>query len=107
MLKIKTLRRMILMVGLACTLATAQAQQQDLAINQLKDEAFKALKGGQFDRTSELLTRAAAQANDPGLTQMVSWVQQFITQRQELVVERKKAFDKSVEQVLKLRAAGY
>src|SRR5258706_322002 len=45
--------------------ADSPAPQQLATVDQLKAEAFKALKLGQFDRTSELLTRASAGANDP------------------------------------------
>src|SRR3954469_18667729 len=56
--------------------------QQLATVDQLKAEAFKALKAGQFDRTSELLTKASATANDPKLTQMAEWTKAFEDQRQ-------------------------
>ncbi|HEY7116235.1 MAG TPA: hypothetical protein VH475_06605, partial [Tepidisphaeraceae bacterium] len=54
---------------------SAAAQPQQLAtVDELKAEAFKALKAGQFDRSSELLTKAsAANAGDVQLTKMAQW----------------------------------
>jgi carboxyl-terminal processing protease len=77
-------------------------QQQLATVNQLKAEAFKALKAGQFDRTSELLAKASATANDPQLTQMAQWTKAFEDQRQTFVAERHKQFDKAVGDVKKL-----
>src|SRR4051812_33944043 len=80
----------------------AATGQQLATVDQLKAEAFKALKAGQFDRTSELLTKASASANDPKLTQMAAWTKAFEDQRQTFVVERHKQFDKAVGDVKKL-----
>src|SRR6266550_4092285 len=79
--------------------ADAPVQQQLATVDQLKAEAFKALKAGQFDRTSELLTKASASANDPQLTQMAQWTKAFEDQRQVFVAERHKQFDKMVGNV--------
>jgi carboxyl-terminal processing protease len=79
--------------------ADQPAPQQLATVDQLKAEAFKALKLGQFDRTSELLTRASAGANDPQLTQMAQWTKAFEDQRQTFVTERHKQFDKAVGDV--------
>src|SRR4051812_28808903 len=76
--------------------------QQLATVDQLKAEAFKALKAGQFDRTSELLSKASATANDPKLTQMAEWTKAFEDQRQTFVVERHKQFEKAVGDVKKL-----
>jgi carboxyl-terminal processing protease len=78
------------------------AGQQLATVDQLKAEAFKALKAGQFDRSSELLTRASASANDPQLTQMAQWTKAFEDQRQTFMAERHKQFDKAVGDVHKL-----
>jgi carboxyl-terminal processing protease len=75
------------------------APEQLATTDQLKAEAFKALKAGQFDRTSELLTRASANANDPQLTQMAQWTKAFEDQRQTFVAERHKQFEKAVDDV--------
>jgi carboxyl-terminal processing protease len=73
--------------------------QQLATVDQLKAEAFKALKAGQFDRTSELLTKASAGANDPQLTKMAEWTKAFEDQRQTFVAERHKQFEKAVGDV--------
>ncbi len=87
----------------AASAQQADASQQELAsVEQLKLEAFKALKGGQFDRTSELLTRAASLSKDPCLAQMSEWIQQFQSQRHEFVAERHKGYEKAVADVQKL-----
>src|SRR5215213_2648675 len=79
------------------------ANQQLATVDQLKAEAFKALKAGQFDRTSELLTKATAAAtNDPQLAKMAEWTKAFEDQRQTFVAERHKQFEKAVGDVKKL-----
>jgi carboxyl-terminal processing protease len=87
-----------------------QQQQQQLAtveqLSELKVEAYKAFKGGQFDRTSELLSRAASLSADPALEQMSAWISKFQTQRQGLVEERRKQFDKSVAETRLLLEKG-
>src|SRR6185503_12529345 len=81
--------------------AVAQAQQL-AAVEELKAQAFKALRAGQFDRSSELLGKAAAGANDPTLSQMAAWTKGFESQRQTFAAERRKQFDKAVDDVKKL-----
>lgn len=87
-------------VGLPMLVHAEQPAAEQLAtVDQLKAEAFKALKAGQFDRTSELLSKASAGANDPQLTQMAQWTKAFEDQRQTFVAERHKQFDKAVGDV--------
>src|SRR5688572_18678877 len=69
------------------------AQQQVASVEQLKTEAFKALRGGQFDRTSELLSKAASMSpQDSTLSQMATWITQFEQQRQTFAAERRKQY---------------
>lgn len=83
--------------------AVAPTGQQLATVDQLKAEAFKAIKAGQFDRSSELLVKAAsANADDTQLAKMAEWSKAFETQRQVFVVERHKQFDKAVENVKKV-----
>ncbi len=83
--------------------AEAPTGQQLATVDQLKAEAFKAIKAGQFDRSSELLVKAAsANADDSQLAKMAEWSKAFETQRQVFVVERHKQFDKAVENVKKV-----
>src|SRR5579862_9726457 len=82
--------------------ADTPANQEVASVQQLKTEAFKALRGGDFDRTNELIAKAAGIANDPSLTQMSAWVKDFDTQRQTFQAERHKQYDKAVADVQKL-----
>ena len=83
-------------------------RQQVAAVEELKSEAYKALRGGQFDRTSELLTKATSlNPNDPNLSQMTNWVSQFETQRQQFASERQKEYGKTVVDVKKLLASDH
>jgi carboxyl-terminal processing protease len=76
---------------------SSQALDVEIAsVEQLTTEAFSALRAGRFDRTHELMTRAAAQSEDPGLTQMARWIGQFETQRQIFLTERRKQHEKAV-----------
>src|SRR5262249_40222715 len=84
--------------------SVAHAQDQQLATaDDLKGEALKALRAGQFDRPRDLLTKAASL--DRSLTRWADWSSQFETQRQGFVSERRKQYDKAVEEVQKLVAA--
>src|SRR5437867_2982857 len=51
-----------------------EPQQQVATVQQLKVEAFKALKTGQFDRTNELLGQAAQLSRDPQDERMAGWI---------------------------------
>src|SRR5437764_1383940 len=59
-----------------------EAPQQVATVEQLKSEAFAALRSGKFDRSNELLGRAAGLSEDPAVRQMAKWTQQFESQRQ-------------------------
>ncbi|MGH7215038.1 MAG: S41 family peptidase, partial [Tepidisphaeraceae bacterium] len=78
--------------------APASAQQV-AAVEDLKSEAFKALRSGQFGLTNELLNRAAAMSGDTVLAKMAAWASQFETQRQAFATERRKQYDKAVSEV--------
>jgi carboxyl-terminal processing protease len=116
----KRFTRWILVLAVVLASPLAQARQsaapaaaegrQELAtgeqLTELKLEAYKAFKGGQFDRTSELLSRAASLSSDPALAQMSAWIAQFQTQRQGFVQERRKQFDKAVAETRLLLEKG-
>ena len=82
----------------------AAGQQQVATVEQLKSEAFKALKAGQFDRTNQLLGQAAQLSSDPQLARMAGWTKNFETQRQEFAAERHKQYEKSLRKVKHLIA---
>lgn len=78
----------------------ADEPQQVATVEQLKTEAFKALKEGQFDRTTQLISKAATM--DPSLNQISSWIKQFDDQRVDFATERHKQFEKAVADVHKV-----
>src|SRR3954463_7543178 len=82
--------------------ADPPANEQVATVQQLKSEAFKALRGGNFDRTNQLIAKAASISGDPGLTQMSTWVKDFESQRQTFQSERHKQYEKAVGDVQKL-----
>jgi carboxyl-terminal processing protease len=80
--------------------AENEKPQQVATVEQLKSEAFKALKEGQFDRTTQLISKAASL--DPSLTQISAWIKQFDDQRVDFAAERHKQFDKAVADTHKI-----
>jgi carboxyl-terminal processing protease len=78
------------------------AQDEVASLEQLKTEAFTALKAGNFEQSDQLLGKAATISKDPSVQQMASWVRQFESQRQEFTAERRKQYDKAVGDVKKL-----
>jgi carboxyl-terminal processing protease len=91
----------------AVAAAARQAEPQELAtVEQLKTEAYKALRSGQFDRGNELIGRAAEMSTDPQLARMAGWTKSFESQRQEFAAERQKQYEKSVRKVKHLIAKG-
>jgi carboxyl-terminal processing protease len=88
--------------------ARAEQQAQQVAsVEQLKAEALKAVRGGEFSRTMELLTQAKtlATAPDPNLDQMTTWLGQFESQWRQFADERHQEYEKTVANVQKLLAA--
>ncbi|MDP9173139.1 MAG: S41 family peptidase [Planctomycetota bacterium] len=66
------------------------------SIDQLKTDAFKALRNGDFDRSNDLLAQAAAVSNDPQVQQMAHWAYSFDQQEKGVNSERHKQFEKAV-----------
>lgn len=94
----------IVMVVLGSCLAQAASPQspaeQTASAQQLKDQAFSALRDGRFDLSNSLLVKAAAAAeNDPQLSQLVAWTSQFEQQRQRFAQQRHKEYQKAVDDV--------
>ncbi|HEX8913317.1 MAG TPA: S41 family peptidase [Humisphaera sp.] len=86
--------------------AAAEASPAVAQADQLKAEAFKALRGGQFAKVSELLDKAAKlKAEDANLSKMLGWSQQFEAQRKEFAAERQEQYEKAVADVKKLQGA--
>ena len=84
--------------GMPSVTAAATAQEV-AAVEQLKIEAFKALRGGQFDRTNELLSRAASLSHDPQVEQWAQWTTGFQSQLDTFTQERHKQFKELEDQV--------
>jgi carboxyl-terminal processing protease len=76
--------------------------QQVASVEDLKTQAFRAFKGGQFDRSNELLKTAASLSPDPTTEQMSAWFGQFETQQAGFAAERHTQFDKAVADIHKL-----
>jgi carboxyl-terminal processing protease len=87
--------------------APAAAQEQVAAAQQMKSEAFRALRDGQFDRTNELLKNAAALSHDQRDEEMATWSSQFESQWQEVSAERRQQFDKAAANVKLLLDKGH
>jgi carboxyl-terminal processing protease len=88
--------------------AWAQAAEDQLALaDDLRHQAFEALRAGQFDKTNTLLSKAAELSKDPLTQQMAAWVLQFEQQRVKFVGERREQFDKAVGDVKLLLDKGY
>jgi carboxyl-terminal processing protease len=80
---------------------------QVASVEQLKDQAFKALRLGQFDVGNNLLAQAASVSNDPQLALMHQWTNQFETQLKTFTDERHKSYDKAVADVQLLLKSGH
>lgn len=85
--------------ALALGAGIVQGGDQVASTNQLKSEAFVALRGGDFGVASELINKAARQAHDPATTLMAQWVEQFKTQHDTFAAERRKQYQKAVDEV--------
>lgn len=86
---------------------TAEPTRDQLAtVERLKSEAFKALRGGNFDQSDKLLRTAATLSGDQSLAQMSQWLTQYQSQRADFVAERRKQYDKAVADVHKLLNGG-
>jgi carboxyl-terminal processing protease len=86
----------VLLVG---ALVQADPAQELATVEQLKSEAFKALRSGEFGRTNELLNRAAELSGDTVLAKMSQWLGSFEQQRQTFAQERRAEYEKAVKEV--------
>ena len=87
---------------LPASLGRAEPASAITQVEQLKSEAFRALRQGQFDRVHELIDRAASLSSDPALLRMSDWVSAFQKQRDAFRAERRKSYEAEVEKVKKL-----
>jgi len=91
--------------GRASTGTAGLASSEIASVAQLKSQAYDAAKAGQFDRSNELLAKAAAISHDPSVERMVEWTTRFENQRKEFTAERRKQYDKQVGHVRTLLLA--
>lgn len=96
-------------VGLTSPLRVwaADEQQQVAAVEQLKTDAFKALRDGKWNVVNQLLSQAATMSKDPVTERMALWSKQFESQRADFTAERHKQYDKAVADVHLLEKNGY
>ena len=102
---------LVLAVALAAVIghkAFAEPTPDQVATaDSLRQEAFEALRAGEFDRSNNLLSKAADLTNDPQLRQMASWMGQFESQRSQFNTERRAQFEKAVGDVKLLLEHGH
>jgi carboxyl-terminal processing protease len=77
------------------------------SLEQLKTEAFLALRDGNFDRGNDLLAKAAEQSNDRTLGQMHQWTAAFEGQLKRFADERHAAYAKAMVDVKTMRQADH
>jgi carboxyl-terminal processing protease len=86
----------------------ADARPTELAaLDRLRAQAIESILKGKFAQTNELLTKAAADSQDPAVGQMAGWIAQFEQQRSTFAAERRAQYDKAVADVHKLEEAGH
>ncbi len=81
--------------------------QSVASVDQLKTDAFRALRVGNFDAGNDLLARAAKQSNDPELGQMHQWTETFEQQLKGFADERHQAYGKAIGDVQTMLKAGH
>jgi carboxyl-terminal processing protease len=69
------------------------------AVEELKTEAFKAIRTGDFDRSSSLLAQAAAMTQDPQVQLMADWAAKYDGQCKTFATERHQEFEKAVARI--------
>jgi carboxyl-terminal processing protease len=87
--------------------AAVQSQTAPQAVADVENQAFKAIRAGQFDLGNSLLDRAASQSGDPKLLQMHRWTSAFDTQLKTFADERHNAYTKAVGDVQLLLKNGH
>lgn len=77
------------------------------SLDQLKVDAFKALRVGDFSKGGKLLAEAASQSSDPRLAQMSYWTHSFQNQLATFADQRHVAYRKAAANVKMLIAKGH
>ena len=101
---------LVAIAGCAMSSTPSSAQQQNAAVplakaQDLKTEAFRALRAGEFDKTSDLISQAEAIAGDPTLEKIRAWLGDYQTRLTANLADRQKQYDAAVATVRKLQDA--
>jgi carboxyl-terminal processing protease len=105
-----------LTIALAMFLATAAtpvlAQPQNPAselatVEDLKTQAFAALREGRFDESSRFIDQAREINNDPTLKKMSGWLGEFQTKQARYDDKRRTEYDKLIGETRRLDEAGF
>jgi carboxyl-terminal processing protease len=88
----------------ASMLLAVSAARQDAPADQ-RNEALKAIRDGDFDRANALLQKASS-AGDAQAKEYAAWTAEFESQHEVFVAKRHKDFEKAIDDVRKLVAAG-
>ncbi len=97
----------VLPVGVRGQEPAPAARESVASIDQLKTEAFRALRVGNFEVGDDLLARAARQSNDPQLGQMHQWTETFEAQLKRFADERHTAYGKAFADVQTMLKSGH
>src|SRR6185437_6311556 len=89
------------------SVSAAASAQEVATASQLKTEAYQALRIGQFDRTNELLERAASLSHDPIDQRIAEWTHHFDANQREFDNDRHKQYEKAVGDVKLLTQKGH
>ena len=87
--------------------AAPAGRESVASVDQLKTEAFRALRVGNFDAGNTLLARAADQSHDPELGRMHQWTSTFEAQLKRFADERHTAYDKTFADVQTMLKGGH
>ncbi len=105
-------RWIVSVAALACMVAAgmplltrvARGDAPGASVDQLKADAFRSLRSGQFQKMSELLEQAAAQGHDASIVQMAGWTDAMAKEAATFDAERQKEFTSQIDDVHKLQA---
>ncbi|MFN4242276.1 MAG: S41 family peptidase [Tepidisphaerales bacterium] len=81
--------------------STAAASPTDV-----RAEALRAVRAGQFVRAADLLSEAVARSSDPQLKRLADWVGAYTSDRAVLLGERREQFEKTLSDMNRLVEAG-
>ncbi len=96
------------LAGWSVSLGQPQNPASEIAtVEELKSQAFAALKLGHFDQTGTLLRQASEINKDPTLEKMTSWLSEFQVKQAHVTEQRRKEYQKLFDDTKKLEDAGY